>query len=338
VGSGCQSSKHQDQSSPTEHSQIIPWIRSEVYFYKEEGSTAAFERFRNTLHQVHISTLFFVCFWRSSPQWARASSFTMFLDHTQRRTTVGRTPLDEWSARRRDLHLTTQNTHNRQTSIHALGGIRTHNLSRRATADLRLRPRGHWDRPSTLLRWRNQEGWDGRDVLQACYKTATDSSLESETWQQIPLRRPTNIWRLALGNFIFLICIQMFDTLLPRGLAGLPKKVLLDVLKLANPWGIFRGPANPLMGTIHAKSTCMRYRYLCSCSLLIIFYYTFKGFYSVFILLFYFEVIFLTEAENTHISLYLYLYLYLYIFSCGATVKLGSRPPHFWGSWTTHAQ
>jgi len=29
------------------------------------------------------------------PQWARASSFTRFLDHTQRRTTVGRTPLDE---------------------------------------------------------------------------------------------------------------------------------------------------------------------------------------------------------------------------------------------------
>ena len=32
--------------------------------------------------------------------------FLMFLDHTQRRSTVGRTPLDEWSARRRDLHLT----------------------------------------------------------------------------------------------------------------------------------------------------------------------------------------------------------------------------------------
>jgi len=29
----------------------------------------------------------FVCFWRDSPQWARASSFTRFLDHTQRRTT-----------------------------------------------------------------------------------------------------------------------------------------------------------------------------------------------------------------------------------------------------------
>ena len=46
-----------------------------------------------------------------------ASSFMMrFLDHTQRRTTVGRTPLDEWSARRRDLYLTTHNIHNRQTS------------------------------------------------------------------------------------------------------------------------------------------------------------------------------------------------------------------------------
>ena len=29
------------------------------------------------------------------PYWARASLFTMFLDHTQRRTIVGRVPLDE---------------------------------------------------------------------------------------------------------------------------------------------------------------------------------------------------------------------------------------------------
>jgi len=36
--------------------------------------------------------------------------------------------------------------HSQQTDIHAPGGIRTHNLNRRAAADLRLRPRGHWDR------------------------------------------------------------------------------------------------------------------------------------------------------------------------------------------------
>ena len=44
-----------------------------------------------------------------------------FLYHTQRRATVGRTPLDELSARRRDLYLTTHNTHNRQTSMPPVG-------------------------------------------------------------------------------------------------------------------------------------------------------------------------------------------------------------------------
>ena len=47
--------------------------------------------------------------------------FLMFLDHTQRRSTVGRTPLDEWSAHRRDLYLTTHNNHNRQISMPPVG-------------------------------------------------------------------------------------------------------------------------------------------------------------------------------------------------------------------------
>jgi hypothetical protein len=47
--------------------------------------------------------------------------FARFLDHTQRRSTVGRTPLDEWSIRRRDLYLTTHNTPNRQTSMTPVG-------------------------------------------------------------------------------------------------------------------------------------------------------------------------------------------------------------------------
>ena len=86
--------------------------------------------------------LFFL--WRCGPTRAMASSITRFLDHTQRRTTVGRTPLDERSARRRDLYLTTHNTHDRQTSMPP-GGIRTHDLRKRAAAELRLRPRGYWD-------------------------------------------------------------------------------------------------------------------------------------------------------------------------------------------------
>ena len=44
--------------------------------------------------------------------------------------------------------------HSQQTNIHSPGGIRTHNLSKRAAEDLRLRPRGHWDRlQQALLFW-----------------------------------------------------------------------------------------------------------------------------------------------------------------------------------------
>ena len=67
------------------------------------------------------SGFLFFFLWRCDPSRVMASSFLMFLDHTQRRTTVGRTPLDEWSARRVDLYLTTHNTHNRETSIHPVG-------------------------------------------------------------------------------------------------------------------------------------------------------------------------------------------------------------------------
>jgi len=71
--------------------------------------------------QTVLVCCFCFCFWRDSPQLARASSFTRFLDHTQRHITVGRTPLDEWSARLRDLYLKTHHTHNRQTCMPRVG-------------------------------------------------------------------------------------------------------------------------------------------------------------------------------------------------------------------------
>jgi len=61
--------------------------------------------------------------WRDSPQWAMASLFARFLDYKQRRTTVGRTPLDEWSARFIDLYLTTNTQHSQQRKVHAPVGF-----------------------------------------------------------------------------------------------------------------------------------------------------------------------------------------------------------------------
>ena len=68
--------------------------------------------FSRTVTRLTVQ-FYFLFFRRNSPQWATVSSFTRFLDHAQQRTTVGRTPLDEWSARRRDLSLKTHKIHNR---------------------------------------------------------------------------------------------------------------------------------------------------------------------------------------------------------------------------------
>jgi hypothetical protein len=80
------------------------------------------------LHGVgkkHFCLFFFLLLlllWLDSPICAWASSFRRGFMVTQiRHTTVGRTPLDEWSARRRDLYLTTHNTHKRQTSMPPAG-------------------------------------------------------------------------------------------------------------------------------------------------------------------------------------------------------------------------
>ena len=77
----------------------------------------------------------------SGPDPPRYRGFTIILRHIA----LGKTPLDEWSARLRDLYLTTHNTHNRHPSMPPVG-FEPHDLSRRAATNPRFRPRGHWYR------------------------------------------------------------------------------------------------------------------------------------------------------------------------------------------------
>jgi len=48
------------------------------------------------------------------------------------------------------LYLTSPTQHSQEKDTHAPGGIRTRNLSKRANADARLRPRGYRDEQSSL--------------------------------------------------------------------------------------------------------------------------------------------------------------------------------------------
>ena len=87
----------------------------------------------------------FFFLWRCDPALVMAYSFLRFsrahtTTHHSRQDSSGRVI----SSSQRPLPDNTQ--HSQQTNIHAPGGIRTHDLSRRAAEDLRLRPLGHWNR------------------------------------------------------------------------------------------------------------------------------------------------------------------------------------------------
>jgi hypothetical protein len=84
-----------------------------------------------------------IILWPDSPTGHGPPHYRGFMI-TIRHNTLGWTPLDEWSACRRDLYLTTH--HFEEEDVHAPGGIRTRNPSKRTAADPCLRPHSYCDR------------------------------------------------------------------------------------------------------------------------------------------------------------------------------------------------
>ena len=97
--------------------------------------------FKNSLLIQQNKIHFHLFLWRNSATRFRVTSFLRYLNHI----TLGRTPLDEGSARRKDLYLTAHNIQKRQTSTPP-DGNRIRNPIKRSPADPRLRPLCHWDR------------------------------------------------------------------------------------------------------------------------------------------------------------------------------------------------
>jgi hypothetical protein len=93
--------------------------------------------------RLTVTLLVFFLLRRCGLTWDKASSFLRFLDNTQRRTTFGRTFLDERSARRRDVYLTTHNT--QETDIQTDITLNDNVLNSRCTY------RRHFGRIQTLI-------------------------------------------------------------------------------------------------------------------------------------------------------------------------------------------
>ena len=97
---------------------------------------------KNLLHKV-----FFFCFVlflaQQPPSGPRPShSRGFYITHNDAPQSVGLLSTSDQPV----AHTSTWQHTTLTTDIHAPGGIRTHNPSRRAAADPRLRPRGYWNR------------------------------------------------------------------------------------------------------------------------------------------------------------------------------------------------
>ena len=102
---------------------------------------------------IHYSYVICLFFWRYNPLWlyfhSPLAGFSLLVfeaswSHTT--TRHSREDSSGWVINPSQRPLPNNTQHSQQTNIHDPGGIRTHNLSRRAAEDLRLRPRGLWDR------------------------------------------------------------------------------------------------------------------------------------------------------------------------------------------------
>ena len=96
--------------------------------------------------------------------------------------------------------------HSLHTNIQALGGIRTHDGIRRAAVDLRLRPRGHWDRlicmfwdiilcVVSIMMPNCWQGWAVyflRFILTASFKSCTVTAVHTLCLHQKTLLKSSN--------------------------------------------------------------------------------------------------------------------------------------------------
>jgi hypothetical protein len=92
--------------------------------------------------------------WRLLTTCCKCRRLSLLLITLSDTYTVGRTPLDEESARHKALY--SHNTQqSQQTNIQASGRIRKLNRSKQPNADPRLRPRGHWERVNGIYNGEN---------------------------------------------------------------------------------------------------------------------------------------------------------------------------------------
>ena len=129
--------------------------------------------------------------------------------------------------------------HSQQTNIHAPGGIRTHDRSRRAAVDLRLRPLDYWDRQDKLYkvlkfqRWNLSAKTNGCSCFVRCFSVQCtgDSLILPSQQHTIEVRR--NVTGLTIIKFLVESYLHADHHLMCYGLLSFK---FIQLLELIGEW------------------------------------------------------------------------------------------------------
>ena len=131
--------------NPKKWIHFLNWLHLSwcIHIWKNQYIASTYKVLESLKAQHKIRFFFFILARQppSGPWPPHSRGF--YITHNDAPQSVGLLWTSDWLVAE-----TSDNTqHSQQTDIHAPGGIWTHNLSRQAAADLRLRPHGHWDQP-----------------------------------------------------------------------------------------------------------------------------------------------------------------------------------------------
>jgi hypothetical protein len=143
-----------------------------------------------------INMFFF--FHDQQPHLARTSSLSRLHEHSQTQHLRGEFHGRVNAPTHRPLPDNTQ--HSQETDINEPGKIWTHNPSRRAAADPRLQPRGHWNRHKYKCRVRNPIAESIAPTFSLNFKQIMKSLFYKLLWIRIYLYRTRKFTETAYCN------------------------------------------------------------------------------------------------------------------------------------------
>jgi hypothetical protein len=160
----------------------------------------------------------------------------LFVETSRSRSDIPQSVGLFWASDQPDPEIVPDNTlHSQETDIHAPGGIQTRNPSKRAAADRRFRPRGHWDRHYFGVLMKNSSKkcenfsivWNSLNKL---YLVQKDGSASKDVWPWCLLPFPP-----VTSTFFFPATSNRRWTT-TRFLSIDPKVLFREVTNLSSSW------------------------------------------------------------------------------------------------------